>query len=215
LRYQVDLCRYYKQKEAYENGEPIPEISPEEAQELYREQVKSGQPPKGRKVGKAAMQAHTSAALPDGNKDDTSSSESEEDTPPPKAVSPPRTDRSSKRQKIVKEAEAAKASTSKTGKGKPAEAAKVHSVVVVPVETDKKKKGSKRSKVSDEVEEVIRVAETSPVKAKGSDKKGKSSGKKRKSAAVVDDVTFRCAKDFLSARWYMGVMGWNRFSACH
>lgn len=47
--YQVDLARYYKQKECYLRGETILDISPEEAKELYREHLKTGVPFKGRK----------------------------------------------------------------------------------------------------------------------------------------------------------------------
>ena len=47
--YQVDLARYYKQKDCYSRGEPVPEVSHEEAKDLYREHLKTGVPFKGRK----------------------------------------------------------------------------------------------------------------------------------------------------------------------
>lgn len=51
--YQVDLARYYKQKEVYEAGGDYHAIDPEDCRKLYEEHQASGIPFKGRKGKKA------------------------------------------------------------------------------------------------------------------------------------------------------------------
>ena len=112
--YQVDLCRYYAQKSAYEAGLPIPDITAEEAIQLYDAQLKSGQPLKGRKAGKPSTTAAAPTVLEDIESEPATSDEEEEDTPePPRAPTPPKADRVSKRQKTAKENEIAKPAASK------------------------------------------------------------------------------------------------------
>ena len=113
--YQVDLCRYYAQKAAYEAGEPIPDITAEEAIQLYDAQLKSGQPPKGRKAGKPLTTATTPTVLEDIESEPaTSEDEEEEESPePPRVATPPKADRASKRQKTAKENEVAKPASAK------------------------------------------------------------------------------------------------------
>ena len=112
--YQVDLCRYYAQKSAYEAGEPIPDITAEEAIELYDAQLKSGQPLKGRKAGKPLTVVAAPTLLEDIESEPATSDEEEEDTPePPRVATPPKADRASKRQKTAKENEVAKPASSK------------------------------------------------------------------------------------------------------
>lgn len=82
--YQVDLARYYKQKEAYEAGEPVPEINADEATRLYNEHLKSGMPFKGRKGRKLQDIPPPTGGLRIDS--DVSSDDSEaEAAPPPKA----------------------------------------------------------------------------------------------------------------------------------
>ncbi|MCJ1320422.1 hypothetical protein MMC15_005761 [Xylographa vitiligo] len=170
--YQVDLCRYYAQKSAYEAGLPIPDITAEEAIQLYDAQLKSGQPLKGRKAGKPSTTAAAPTVLEDIESEPATSDEEEEDTPePPRAPTPPKADRVSKRQKTAKENEIAKPAASKSP------------------ELERKKKGStkKGGKVDDDVEidETDAVA-SSPVK-KGQEKKDKKTKRKRKSEAMGNE----------------------------
>ena len=88
--YQVDLARYYKQKECYERGEAVPEIDADEARRLYADHLKKGVPFKGRKgkkVERAVNIPNPAAAAnqstSDDDDDDDTSSE-EEQAPPPK-----------------------------------------------------------------------------------------------------------------------------------
>ena len=187
VRYQVDLCRYYEQKKAYEAGEPIPDISAAEARKLYEEQLKSGLPPKGRKIGKAPTPA-APAPVQDTAEEEDSSEEEEESPEPQKAVTPPKTDRSSKRQKTAKDNAASSKTTTTKGKASP-DSPKADRVSTSP-ELERKKKGTskkKESKVDDAVEEEAEATVASPVKAKAADKKDKKSKRKRKSEAVDED----------------------------
>jgi hypothetical protein len=95
--YQVDLARYYKQKEFYERGEPIPEIDAEEAKRLYQEHLKKGIPFKGRKGKKVERAVNippedlgNEAQISDESDDDDDSEESDDEPeiPPPKAKRP-------------------------------------------------------------------------------------------------------------------------------
>ena len=86
--YQVDLARYYKQKECYERGEPVPDIDAEEAKRLYHAHLKTGVPFKGRK-GKKVERAvniptedQSLSSTDDDN--DNSSEEEQQQAPPPK-----------------------------------------------------------------------------------------------------------------------------------
>jgi hypothetical protein len=83
--YQVDLARYYKQKEAYESGEAVPEISAEEATRLYNEHLKSGLPFKGRKGRKLQDIPPPAAGVRRAHSDDSSEESEPETAPPPKA----------------------------------------------------------------------------------------------------------------------------------
>ena len=95
--YQVDLARYYKQKECYERGEAVPDIDAEEAKKLYQEHLKKGVPFKGRKGKKVNRAVNIPPEVGAGNvnggeatsddddddDDDDSSSEEEQQAPPP------------------------------------------------------------------------------------------------------------------------------------
>lgn len=91
--YQVDLARYYKQKECYERGEAVPEIDAEQARRLYGEHLKTGGTFKGRKGKKVIRPVNIPAeVMPQPSSDDeeedeeedTSSSEEEQQAPPAK-----------------------------------------------------------------------------------------------------------------------------------
>ena len=97
--YQVDLARYYKQKECYLRGETIPDIGPEEAKDLYREHLRTGVPFKGRKGKKVdrAVNIPTEGLAGDGllvddDDDDDESSDSEGlGVPPPTKIAKTKT----------------------------------------------------------------------------------------------------------------------------
>ena len=87
--YQVDLARYYKQKECYERGEPVPDIGADEARRLYQEHLKKGVPFKGRKGKKVERAVNIPPEAPahagsDDDDDDDDTSSEEERAPPPK-----------------------------------------------------------------------------------------------------------------------------------
>ena len=90
--YQVDLARYYKQKECYERGEPVPEINAEEAKRLYQAHLKTGVPFKGRKGKKVERAVNIPAEDAGGagvgsteeDDSDDSSEEEQQQAPPPK-----------------------------------------------------------------------------------------------------------------------------------
>ena len=169
--YQVDLARYYKQKECYEAGEPIPDISASEAVKLYDEQMKSGQPPKGRKVGKAPDPVAAVAPMVPVEDPETASatSDDEEDVSPEPA--PPKVDRASKRHKTAKD-DAAKPA----GKVAKAKETPVAERVSKSPEMERKKKAVKKqqSVIDEEAEEEEVAAAESPKKEKKNKKKRKS-----------------------------------------
>ena len=87
--YQVDLARYYKQKECYERGEPVPDIGAEEAKRLYQEHLKKGVPFKGRKGKKVERAVNIPAedqpmGSTEDDSDDSSEEEPQQQAPPPK-----------------------------------------------------------------------------------------------------------------------------------
>lgn len=191
--YQVDLCRYYRQKEAYESGEPIPDISASEALELYEAQLKSGLPLKGRKVGKAPTPATAPTVLEDIESEPPTDDEEEDESPePPKAATPPKSDRVSKRQKTAKESEAAKPAALKVlEKAVPAKAAgatKTTDRVSKSPEIERKKKALKKGKADEEAEEEeTEATASSPAKGKAQDKKDKKKKSKRKGDTAADE----------------------------
>ena len=90
--YQVDLARYYRQKEFYERGETVPEIDAEEAKLLYQTHLKTGVPFKGRKGKKVERAVNIPQGEPpsgsdpdDDDDDDDEEEEEEEQAPPPKS----------------------------------------------------------------------------------------------------------------------------------
>ena len=98
--YQVDLARYYKQKECYERDGVYPEVDADEAKRLYQEHLKKGVPFKGRKGKKVerpvnippqdrvASQPPTSEEeqeMDDEPEEEEEEEEAEEPVPPPKS----------------------------------------------------------------------------------------------------------------------------------
>ncbi|MCJ1286820.1 hypothetical protein MMC26_006166 [Xylographa opegraphella] len=196
--YQVDLCRYYAQKSAYEAGEPIPDITAEEAIQLYDAQIKSGQPLKGRKAGRPPTATAAPTVLEDIESEPATSDEEEEDTPePPRVPTPPKADRSSKRQKTAKENEVAKPASSKVIDKPPEQnmqsGFQLADRTLQSPELERKKKGSAKKgvKVDNDVEvDETHAMASSPVKKghdKKDDKKDKKAKRKRKSEAAGDD----------------------------
>ena len=184
--YQVDLARYYKQKECYERGEPVPDISPDEAKRLFQEHLKSGVPFKGRKgkkdvsgIAPIPASANTTSIIDatepassseEEAEDEDEEEEEEEQAPPPK----------SKRQKTGKETTSKPNPAKPAAKGKPVEAPVAE--VAKPSEKPKKKAGRK-SKTAEEVT-VAPEVESPPPPAKSAAKSSKKSTRKRKSTAA-------------------------------
>lgn len=175
--YAVDLCRYYKQKEYYESGEPFPEISADEAKALYDEQMKTGLPLKGRKGIKMPVKPGQSSTQAEAETTATSS-EDEDDEDSPAPAPPPKLERASKRQKIAKDQAITNSHPTAIKPKSSVENPAVESTKVA----DKRKKGSKKRGAADDVTDEL--LESSPIKGTESGKKEKKTRKKRKSEAI-------------------------------
>lgn len=166
--YNVDLARYYKQKEEYDAGRAIPTISPNEAQELYNEHLRTGTLIKGRK-GKRVLEVAAAAgeivpaqaaALADADgsdeeeadeadapeedaeAEDDDEDESEEEAPPPKSKKQ-KTAKSTPAKATPKKAESPEKKKPRGKKSAAADADSDNSLVEEPKEKKDKKPAAK------------------------------------------------------------------------
>lgn len=173
-KYGANYAAYKEKVKAYKAGLPIPEFSPEETQQLYDEQRKTGAAPAP--IPEATPDHDEKSDSEEEGASDATSSE-EESPEPPKAVSPPKSPRASKRGKGAKEKVMEKTPLVK----------EAPTALKTPT-MDKKKTTSKKrdAKVIDEVPEPnkqVQASGSSPAKSK-KETEPKPKRKKRKSEAA-------------------------------
>lgn len=127
--YNVDLARYYKQKEEFDAGRPIPIISDAEAHELYQEHLRTGTLIKGRK-GKKVLEeaaaagqivpAHVAAAADADGSDEEEAEEANADAADEDAEAEADDDEDDAQSEEEEEAPPPKAKKQKTVKAAPA-----------------------------------------------------------------------------------------------
>ena len=193
-KYAINFARYKEMSKAYKEGRPIPDITDDEAKEIYDEQVRSGkmakiEPPLD--VGEEGAQEEEEADTSDEAESEAESESSEEEPEPEpepvKAPSPPKSSRASKRQKGTapdKKASPVKQATEEAE----AESSTAEKEANKPLELERKKKGSKKKEALQPKAEPFVAPVSSPPKLSKHDsqQKPKKSRKKRKSEAVEE-----------------------------
>ena len=186
----MNFTRYKEKVKAYKAGLPIPEISDAEAKRLYEEQKRVGiiHEPTPNDIG------HKEEQLDSETSDDDVSSSSDEESPEPlKVPSPPKSPRSSKRRKGMKDVTDRYASITKpiaVKEVQPVATPEVGRISKSP-EKGRKKKGTRKRDAKDSGEPleskrefIIPIARSPRVSVQDTQAKQKRSKKKRKSEAA-------------------------------